>query len=158
MHCPEDRKLDLVTFMLQKGAEDWWRLIEHKSADVGSLTWADFKKSFQEKYYPKSFCDEKRKEFLNLVQGGMTVAEYEKKFTELAKYALALIAEEADKCKRFEDGLRSEIRTPVTASTEWTDFAKLVEAALRVEKSIAGVEGGGSKAGPTYSSSRVQTQ
>ena len=78
MHCPEDRKLDLVTFMLQKGAEDWWRLIEHRSADVGSLTWADFKKSFQEKYYPKSFCDEKRKEFLNLVQGGMTVAEYEK--------------------------------------------------------------------------------
>ena len=67
MHCPEDRKLDLVTFMLQKEAEGWWRLIEHRSTDVGSLTWADFKKSFQEKYYPKSFCDEKRKEFLNLV-------------------------------------------------------------------------------------------
>ena len=59
MHCPEDRKLDLATFMLQKGAEDWWRLIEHRNTDVGSLTWVDFKKSFQEKYYPKSLCDEK---------------------------------------------------------------------------------------------------
>lgn len=34
---------------------------------------------------------------MRLVQGNMTVAEYEKKFTELAKYALALIAEEVDK-------------------------------------------------------------
>ena len=32
--------------------------------------------------------------------------------------------------------MRSEIRTPVTTSTEWTDFAKLVEAALMVEKSL----------------------
>ena len=48
------------------------------------------------------------------------------------------MAEEADKCKRFEKGLRSEIRTPVTASTEWMDFVKLVEAAMRVEKSLAG--------------------
>jgi len=65
----------------------------------------------------------------------MFVAEYEKKFTELARYALALKAEKADKCKRFEEGLWSEIRTPVMANIEWADFAKLVEAALRVEKS-----------------------
>ena len=32
-------------------------------------------------------------------------AEYEKKFTELARYALALVTEEVDKCKRFEEGL-----------------------------------------------------
>jgi len=35
----------------------------------------------------------------------MFVAEYEKKFTELARYALALKAKKADKCKRFEEGL-----------------------------------------------------
>ena len=63
IHCPEDRKLDLVVYMLQRGAEDWWRLIEQRSSNVSPLTWADFKKFFQEKYYPKSYCDEKRKEF-----------------------------------------------------------------------------------------------
>ena len=47
----------------------------------------------------------------------------------------------------------------MTASTEWTDFVKLVEAAMRVEKSIAGagVEGGRIKTGQTYSSSRVDS-
>lgn len=34
MLCPEDRKLDLVTFMLQKGAEDWWRLIENRRGEA----------------------------------------------------------------------------------------------------------------------------
>ena len=52
--------------MLQKGAEDW-RLIENRRVDAGSLTWADFKKAFQDKYYPKSYCDEERNEFLRLV-------------------------------------------------------------------------------------------
>lgn len=67
----------------------------------------------------------------------MSVAEYEKKYTELAKYAMVVIADETDRCKRFEEGLQKEIRTPVIASVEWSDFAKLVEAAMRVEKSIA---------------------
>ena len=69
MHYPEDRKLDLVTYMLQKGAEDWWRLIENKSAHAGSLTWADLKKAFRDNYYPKSYCDEKRNKFPRVSSG-----------------------------------------------------------------------------------------
>lgn len=58
--------------------------------------------------------------------------------------------------------LASEIRTPVTASTEWTYFARLVEAAMRVEKSLAEEktekEGnqGGNSAGQTSGTSREQ--
>jgi len=66
----------------------------------------------------------------------MTVAEYEKKYTELSKYATTVIADETDQCKRFEEGLREEIRTPVTASVECMDFSRLVEAAMRVERSL----------------------
>ena len=134
-------------------------MIEQRSSNTGPLSWADFKKLFQEKYYPKSYCDEKRKEFFSLVQGHMSVAEYEKKFTELAKYALAIVAEEADKCKRFEEGLRGEIRTLVIASTEWINFTKLVEAAMRVEKSLTEgkTDKSGSKAGQPLSASREQT-
>ena len=86
----------------------------------------------------------------------MSVAEYERKFTELAKYALAIVTEEADKCKRFEEGLQGEIRTPVTASTEWMNFTKLVEAAMRVEKSLAEerTNKSGSKAGQPLSAPR----
>ena len=40
---------------------------------------------------------------MNLVQEDMTIAEYEKKFNELAKYAIAFVIDETDKCNRFED-------------------------------------------------------
>lgn len=39
-------------------------------------------------------------------------------------------------CKQFEEGLQKEIHTPVTASVKWIDFSKLMEAAIRVEKSL----------------------
>lgn len=67
----------------------------------------------------------------------MTVAEYEKRYTKLAKYAMAIIADEMDRGKRFEEDLRKEICTPVTVSVESTNFSKLVEAAMKVEKSLS---------------------
>lgn len=89
-----------------------------------------------DKYYPRSFCDTKMNEFLRLVQGSMYVAEYEKRYTELAKYAMTIIADETHRCKRFEEGLRKMLCTPITVNAEWTNFSKLVEATMRVEKSL----------------------
>ncbi|KAA0062038.1 hypothetical protein E6C27_scaffold89G003760 [Cucumis melo var. makuwa] len=71
---------------------------------------------------------------MNLVKGELTVAGYEKQFTELAKYALAFVVDETDKCKRFEEGLQTEIIALVTTSMDLFHFSKLVEAAMRVER------------------------
>lgn len=60
-----------------------------------------------------------------------------KEYTKLSKYATTIVVDEADRCKRFEKGLPEEIRTLVIASAEWTDFSKLVEAAMRIERSLA---------------------
>src|ERR1051325_3609979 len=95
-----------------------------------------FLKVFYDKFFPKTYRDAKLEEFLKLVQGNSTVAEYEKKYTELSRYAHSLDTNEIDRCKRFEDGLREEIRTPIIASTAWVDYATLVETAMRVEKSV----------------------
>ncbi|XP_058075795.1 uncharacterized protein LOC131224288 [Magnolia sinica] len=46
-------------------------------------TWDAFKTRFNEKYFPFTYHNEEG-EFLHLRQRGMTVAEYENKFTELA--------------------------------------------------------------------------
>ncbi|KAA0060484.1 Gag protease polyprotein-like protein [Cucumis melo var. makuwa] len=134
--CPEDRKVELAAFLLQNGAEDWWRMEESRRRTTGDISWNEFKKAFFDKFYPRSFRDAKRNEFLRLTQGSMTIAEYEKKYTELSMYATRVIEDEVERCKRFEEGLREEIRTPVTACADWNDFSKLVEAALRVEKSL----------------------
>ncbi|KAA0067802.1 uncharacterized protein E6C27_scaffold2484G00050 [Cucumis melo var. makuwa] len=76
--------------------------------DARMLDWQTFRGIFEEKYYPTTYCEAKRDEFLELKQG----------------------------CRRFERGLRFEIRTPVTAIDKWMDFSQLVETALRVEQSI----------------------
>lgn len=45
------------------------------------------------------------------------------------------MASEENKCRQFEDGLREEIRTAV-AAVYHTQFGVLVQAAMRVERSI----------------------
>ncbi|KAA0042457.1 reverse transcriptase [Cucumis melo var. makuwa] len=133
--CPEDRKVELASFLLQNGAEGWWHMEESRRRTTGDMSWDEFKKAFFDKFYPHFFRDAKRNEFLRLIQGSMTVVEYEKKYTELSKYATRVIEDEVERCKRFEEGLK-EIHTPVTSCADWNDFSKLVEAALRVQKSL----------------------
>lgn len=43
------------------------------------------------------------------------MAEYEKKYTKLSRYAETILAFENDKCKQFDKGLRKEIHTAVTS-------------------------------------------
>ncbi|KAA0067805.1 Retrotransposable element Tf2 [Cucumis melo var. makuwa] len=68
----------------------------------------------------------------------LSVAEYERKYTELSRYADVIMASESDRCRRFERGFCFEIRTPITAIAKWTNFSQLVKTALRVEQSITG--------------------
>src|ERR1051325_8435343 len=143
--CPEEKRVKSAVFLLQKGAEDWWHTTKQRYPEQ-RCGWEEFRKVFYDKFFPKTYRDAKLEEFLKLVQGNATVAEYEKKYTELSRYAHSLVTNEIDRCKRFEDGLREEIRTPITASTAWVDYATLVETAMRVERSVArkgqeGVEG-----------------
>lgn len=56
-----------------------------ESRKMRFVTWEEFEKVFQDKFYPRLFCDARRNEFIGLIQGEMTVTEYEKMFTELAK-------------------------------------------------------------------------
>ncbi|KAA0059552.1 uncharacterized protein E5676_scaffold1449G00070 [Cucumis melo var. makuwa] len=57
---------------------------------------------------PKTSRVSMRKKFMSLVQGEMIVTEYEKKFTELAKYALAFVIIEIDKSMHIERCLVEE--------------------------------------------------
>ncbi|KAJ8761702.1 hypothetical protein K2173_004478 [Erythroxylum novogranatense] len=62
----------------------------------------------------------------------MTFSEYERRFTQLARYASDLMLSEAARCRRFESGLHLAIREKVIVQN-FCDFQQLVEAALRVE-------------------------
>ncbi|KAA0037766.1 putative polyprotein [Cucumis melo var. makuwa] len=122
--------------VLPKEAEGWWKSILARRSDARALDWQTFRGIFQDKYYPSTYCEAKRDAFLGLKQGSLSVAEYERKYTEFSRYADVIVASESDRCRRFVRGLRFEIRTPVTAIAKWTNFSQLVETALRVEQSI----------------------
>ncbi|KAA0043589.1 uncharacterized protein E5676_scaffold2208G00290 [Cucumis melo var. makuwa] len=136
MNCPEERKVRLATFLLQKEAEGWWKSILARHSDARALDWQTFRGIFEDKYYPSTYCEAKRDEFLGLKQGSLSVAEYERKYIELSRYADVIVASESDRCRRFERWLHFEILTPVTAIAKWTNFSQLVETALRMEQSI----------------------
>ena len=64
------------------------------------------------------------------------MAEYEKEFSHLSKYASELVLTEAFRCRQFEDGLHDSIKrylTPMT-SLQTVDFYQLVQAAMKVER------------------------
>ncbi|KAL2542446.1 Gag protease polyprotein-like protein [Abeliophyllum distichum] len=70
----------------------------------------------------------------------MTIVEYQRRFMELSKYATLLIANEADRCKRFEGDLRKDIKVAVICG-DYKDFGELVKATLRVEQCILDTPG-----------------
>ncbi|XP_022856214.1 uncharacterized protein LOC111377365, partial [Olea europaea var. sylvestris] len=116
IECFEDKKLCIFVFLLKGGAADWWISFRSRYPDPSVITWTIFKEAFFETYYPPFYRDAKQNEFLRL-------------------YASALVAEERDRCRGFEQGLRAEIRPMVTAHGH-QNFGLLVEAALRVETAI----------------------
>lgn len=132
LRCSDDQKVFLARFLLEGSAYDWWTWIERDYLEPSTITWEEFRRQFNDKYIPHAYLDAKLREFLLLEQGSMTVGEYENKFIKLSRYGPSLVADEIETCRRFEYGLRREIRMTVTA-VGWKEFRGLVEAAKRVE-------------------------
>ncbi|GFY87122.1 hypothetical protein Acr_05g0007610 [Actinidia rufa] len=75
--------------------------------------WPRFLEVFNEEYFPEMVRDQKVQEFLNLKQGNMIVVEYNAKFIELSRYAPRIVSTESRKARRFEAGLRWNIKNKV---------------------------------------------
>ena len=74
-------------------------------------------------------------EFQELRQGRMSVSQYDIKFTQLSRYAIGLVREEADRMERFFKGLRPKIRSKLIPF-QLKVFVQAVEKALEVERDI----------------------
>ena len=74
----------------------------------------------------------KKKEFLPLKQGGMSVAEYCDKFIELSRYAPEGITEDGKKQELFLDGLAGPLQYQLMSHT-FPSFQKLVDNAISLE-------------------------
>ena len=64
------------------------------------------------------------------------MAEYEKEFSHVSKYALELVLIETFWCRQFEDGLHDSIKRYLAPmnSLQQVDFYQLVHATMKVER------------------------
>ena len=135
MKCPEEDKVNLATYMLQDRADVWWKAAL-RTTFVGresEVSWKEFLNLFEEKYFPEHIRDAKEREFLSLVQGNLSVGEYEAKFSELGKYAPHIYNDEHRRIRKFVDGLKSSIRRFVAIQDPST-FALALRSAHLVEQ------------------------
>ena len=101
-----------------------------------SMTLEFFVQEFRAKYVTNMYRESKWKQFLNMKQRNLSVAEYEKEFNRLSKYAPEVVLIEEFRCRQFEDGLHDSIKrylAPVT-SLQQVNFYQLVQAAMKVER------------------------
>ncbi|XP_022156992.1 uncharacterized protein LOC111023821 [Momordica charantia] len=106
-------------------AEEWVRELEALYVYLGCSD--DFK--------VQGAVNEKRAEFLRLTQGSLTVAQYERKFTELSRFRMQYIPIEQLKIDKFIDGLHREIKGLLVLK-EPTTYAAAVRCALVMDKCL----------------------
>ncbi|XP_052176687.1 uncharacterized protein LOC127790991 [Diospyros lotus] len=90
--------------------QHWWDSTARSRPQGHGWTWDQFKELFLKKYYPANIRNQKEAEFLMLKQGSLTLIEYERKFDELSRFTPALVDTEQKRARRFEQGLRHDLR------------------------------------------------
>ncbi|KAA3484586.1 Protein MCM10 [Gossypium australe] len=124
MSLTPDECIKCAVSLLRDTTYNWWKtliLVVLRER----ITW-DF---FQKKYISQRFIDQKRKEFLELKQGRMSVTEYEREFER------ECVSTEATMCKRFIEGLNKDIKLLVRI-LDINEFVVLVERACKAEELI----------------------
>ncbi|GFY95307.1 hypothetical protein Acr_10g0006920 [Actinidia rufa] len=130
--CTDEQKVVFATFMFEGAALIWWQL---KKPLEPLWLWPRFLEVFNEEYFPEMVRDQKIQEFLNLKQGNMIVVVYNAKFMELSRYAPHIVSTESRKARRFEAGLRWNIKNKVKILRLPT-HQEVLHAALIAEESL----------------------
>jgi hypothetical protein len=95
---------------LQGSASTWWDAYTAAHAAPDTIIWDEFTTNFRSHHIPSRVMKIKKKEFLSLKQGGMSVAGYRDKFTELSRYAAEVVTKDRKKQEMFLDGLAGSLQ------------------------------------------------
>ncbi|XP_027915013.1 uncharacterized protein LOC114174373 [Vigna unguiculata] len=131
--CPVENRLAYTEYLLAGEAVHWWSNMKMMLEDSQeTITWELFKKKFYAEYFPDSVRYAKEVEFLQLMQGDMSVSEYADKFKHLGIFHTLKMTEDWQ-CRKFENGLRGDLKLMV-APLSIKEFPALVEKARVMEK------------------------
>ncbi|XP_063948080.1 uncharacterized protein LOC135152176 [Daucus carota subsp. sativus] len=127
----DEKKVEYASYVLKGEANYLWE--SARALEEGEvIAWDRFKKIFLDKYFPRYMQTQIELKFFELKQEGMTVGEYEKKFTELARFIGDYVDTDEKRAKRFQQGLKPWLRSRVTAFIVAT-YAEVVWKAMVIE-------------------------
>ena len=114
--------------------------------DAPAMSWEQFTEIFLERFVPYSLRDRRRDEFDRLEQGSMTVSEYEARFHELSRYAMASIPSEFERIRRLVKGFAGYLQE-ATASLVLSggSFQSIIDHARMIESIRQARQGGGKR-------------
>ena len=124
-----------ATYTFRKDARTWWNVIT-QTRDIADMTWEEFVRLFNEKYYNEAVRQTKAEEFITLTQGDMSVTEYTMKFDRLSNFAHSMVPTDEIRKERFIAGLKARIAHDVSISLPQgtSTYAQVVERALVAER------------------------
>ncbi|KAF3653003.1 putative ribonuclease H protein-like [Capsicum annuum] len=102
--------VELAAYQLQDVAHTWfkqWKV--DRGVDTGPVEWEEFSTVFLDKFFPLDLREAKVLEFINLRKGSMSVKEYSRKFTQLARYAPHVVANSRSKMSTFMFGVSNSM-------------------------------------------------
>jgi hypothetical protein len=130
--CDDREKVLFAAGQLQGSAGAWWDAYTTTHATPNAITWQEFTESFRNHHIPAGLMRlKKKKGFLSLKQGGMSVEEYQDRFIELSHYAPE-VADDPKKQERFMEGLAGPLRYQLTSHT-FPSFQQLLDKAIVLE-------------------------
>jgi hypothetical protein len=129
--CSDREKVLYASGRLTGPAADWDSYTAAHDA-VDTITWAEFSTQFSNYHIPAELMKIKKKEFLSLKQGNMSVSEYHDKFIMLSRYAPDEVAEDERKHEHFIEGLNGPLQYALVART-FPSFQRLLDKALAIE-------------------------
>jgi hypothetical protein len=82
--CSDREKVLYASGHLTGPAADWWDSYTTTLDAANTITWAEFTTQFRNYHIPTGLMKIKKKEFLSLKLGNMSVSEYRDKFIQLS--------------------------------------------------------------------------
>ncbi|XP_070047405.1 uncharacterized protein [Nicotiana tomentosiformis] len=133
-----------TTFQFSRAAFRWWEAYERRrSVGEAPLTWQEFSVLLLEKFMPQSHREELCRQFEQLWQDGMSVTQYEMRFSELAHHAVWLVPTDRERIMRFIDGLMYQLQLLMTREmVSGTTFDEVVDIARQIEMASTGSSSG----------------
>ncbi|XP_070041040.1 uncharacterized protein [Nicotiana tomentosiformis] len=131
----ETSGVSFITFQFTGAAFIWWEAYEMRMpVGTAPLTWYEFSVLFLEKFMPQSRREELSRQFEQLHQNGMSVTQYEIRFSQLDHHTVWLVPTNRERISSFIDGLTYQLWFLMTGErVSGATFDEVVDIARKIE-------------------------